>query len=372
MQVPYLSYRKMHEDVRSKIVQAFSEFFDDAWYVSGPRVEAFEKKFAAYTGVQCAAGLSNGLDALRLALQSLHIGKGDEVIVPSNTYIATVLAVSYAGATPVFVEPDSSTYNIDPDKISEAITKNTKAIVPVHLYGQACSMESICAAAEKNNLYVIEDNAQAHGATFHNKMTGSFGIINATSFYPGKNLGALGEAGAVTTDNKELCETVKILRNYGSAKKYYNDVQGYNMRMDECQASFVSIKLDHLENWTAERRKIAREYDESLHKTGDLILPYTAEGATHVYHVYMIRTKYRDALQKYLEENGVGTMIHYPVPVHLQKAYHDLNFKTGDFPIAEEIAETCLSLPMWPGLSAEEMQYVCNTIKKFFAAIVNR
>jgi dTDP-4-amino-4,6-dideoxygalactose transaminase len=302
---------------------------------------------------------------LHLALRTLKIGAGDEVLVPSNTYIATALAVSYVGAKPVFVEPDINTYNIDPSKIEAAVTRKTKAIIPVHLYGQACEMEDITNVAKKNNLYVVEDNAQSQGAAYNGKLTGAWGDINGTSFYPGKNLGALGDAGAVTTDNIELARKASVLRNYGSEKKYYNEVIGFNMRLDECQAGFLSVKLKYLKEWTEQRRQIAEWYNEALKDVDNLILPTVTENATHVYHVYLIRTKHRDSLQKYLADKGIGTLIHYPIPPHLQKAYEYLGFKKGQFPIAEEIANTCLSLPLWPGMNKEMIYKIAKVIREF-------
>jgi dTDP-4-amino-4,6-dideoxygalactose transaminase len=299
-------------------------------------------------------------------LKIAGINSGDEVIVPSNTYIATWLAVSFLGAKPVPVEPIIDTYNIDPDKIEAAITEKTKAIIPVHLYGQACKMDRIMDIAQRNNLKVIEDNAQAQGAMFNGKLTGSFGDINATSFYPGKNLGALGDAGAITTNNDNYAHRARRLRNYGSDKKYYNKEIGHNMRLDELQAALLSVKLKYLREWTNQRQQIAAWYDESLNGVGDLILPKVAPNATHVYHLYVVRTNRRDELQKYLTVNGIGTLIHYPVPPHLQEAYNDLGYKKGDSPIAEAIAETCLSLPIWPGMAHDEVGQVSLTISKFF------
>jgi dTDP-4-amino-4,6-dideoxygalactose transaminase len=277
-----------------------------------------------------------------------------------------VLPVSYVGAIPVFVEPDINTYNIDPKKIEAAITSKTKAVMPVHLYGQACEMEPIMSIAKRHHLFVVEDNAQAHGAAYNKKITGSWGNINGTSFYPGKNLGALGDAGAVTTNDSELAQKAMALRNYGSQKKYYNDVVGFNMRLDECQAGFLSVKLKYLKEWIEQRQKIAGWYHDALKGIDDLILPSAAESATHVYHIYLVRTRYRDTLQNYLAGNGIGTLIHYPLPPHLQKAYKHLGFKKGDFPIAEEIADTCLSLPIWPGMNETQVTYITQKIKDFF------
>jgi dTDP-4-amino-4,6-dideoxygalactose transaminase len=358
----------MHKPLKAEILTAFEEFYDNAWYILGKKVEKFEEEYGKFNNVSHCVGVSNGLDALHIALCTLKIGQGDEVIVPANTYIATVLAVSYVGAKPVFVEPDINTYNIDPLCIEKAITSKTKAIMPVHLYGQCCQMESIMKIADRHGLYVIEDNAQAQGASYKNKLTGSWGHINGTSFYPGKNLGALGDAGAVTTKDKELAKAAVILRNYGSEKKYYNEVIGFNMRLDECQASFLSIKLKHLENWIKERRQIASWYDESLQEVKDVVLPHVHNDATHVYHLYVIRAKQRDNLQEHLNKSGIGTLIHYPIPPHLQNAYKHLGYNRGDFPITEEIAATCLSLPIWPGLDQGSVVLIASHIKDFYAS----
>jgi dTDP-4-amino-4,6-dideoxygalactose transaminase len=368
IKVPFLSFNPVHLPLKSEMMKTFESFFDSNWFVLGDRVNFFEQEYASFNQVNHVIGVSNGLDALHLALRVLNIGVGDEVIVPSNTYIATLLAVSYVGAKPVLVEPNIHTYNIEPTNIEAAITPNTKAIMPVHLYGQCCEMGEIMRIAKENKLFVIEDNAQAQGSAYLDQQAGSFGDINGTSFYPGKNLGALGDAGAVTTNSEKLAKKVKVLRNYGSQKKYYNDVIGYNMRLDELQAAFLSVKLKHLPEWTKERQKIATWYDETLNGIGDLVMPVIAEGATHVYHLYVVRTQLRDALQKHLEENGVGTMIHYPVPPHLQNAYLELEYKKSDFPIAEEIADTCLSLPLWPGMQKEDVVYVCDSINSFFTS----
>ena len=349
MKIPFLSFEFINLQTKAETLSSFENFFNSSWYILGQQVKKFEEEYSLFNKVKYCVGVSNGLDALHIALRALGIHKGDEVIVPSNTYIATALAVSYVGATPVFVEPDINTYNIDASKIEAAMTSKTKAILPVHLYGQSCEMKSIMFIAKKYNLFVIEDNAQSHGASYNGKLTGSWGNINGTSFYPGKNLGALGDAGAITTNDMELAGKASVLRNYGSQKKYYNEVVGYNMRLDECQAGFLSIKLKYLKEWTEQRQEIAGWYNDALKNVSNLILPAIAKNATHVYHLYVVRTKFRNDLQKYLTDNGIGTLIHYPIPPHLQKAYHKLGFKAGDFPIAEEIANTCLSLPIWPG-----------------------
>jgi dTDP-4-amino-4,6-dideoxygalactose transaminase len=365
--IPFLNFEPMHKLIRPEIMQSFQDVYDDNWFVMGKKLEAFEKEYAVFNNTKYSIGVSNGLDALHLALKSLNVTKGDEVIVPSNTYIATPLAVSYVGATPVFVEPDANTYNINPINIEASITSKTKVIMPVHLYGQACNMDAIMNIAKNHNLYVVEDNAQAHGATFNGKKTGSFGDANATSFYPGKNLGALGDAGAITTNDERVANRITILRNYGSEKKYHNEEIGFNMRLDEVQAGFLSVKLKYLNEWTKQRKEIANLYNEVLKNVGDLILPSVHTNATHVYHLYVIKTKNRYGLQKHLSENGIGTLIHYPIPPHLQKAYQSLGFKKGSLPIAEALSETCLSLPIWPGMKHVEVQFVGDKIKSFFA-----
>ncbi len=365
MQIQFLNFEPMHKQIRQEMFSAFEDVYDSNWYILGKKLELFEKEYSQFNEVNHTIGVSNGLDALQLSLKIAGIKSGDEVIVPSNTYIATWLAVSFLGAKPVPVEPNIVTYNIDPSKIEAAITAKTKAIIPVHLYGQACEMDRIIEIARKHNLKVIEDNAQAQGAMFNGMLTGSFGDINATSFYPGKNLGALGDAGALTTKNDEYALRAKRLRNYGSQKKYYNEEIGYNMRLDELQAALLSVKLKYLRDWTMQRQQIAAWYDEYLKGLDNLILPRVAANATQVYHLYVVRTDRRDELQKYLSENGIGTLIHYPIPPHLQDAYKNLGFKKGDFPIAEELSETSLSLPIWPGMDREVVMKVSNEITNF-------
>jgi dTDP-4-amino-4,6-dideoxygalactose transaminase len=363
--IPFLSFEKMHSTIRIEIKKAFDEVYDSYWYILGKNVEKFEKEYANYSNVKFCAGVGNGLDAIIIALKTLNIGKGDSVIVPSNTYIATWLAVSYVGAEIIPVEPDEKTYNINPDLIESAIKSNTKAIIPVHLYGQICEMGKIMEVAKKHNLFVIEDNAQAQGTFYKNKISGSFGHINATSFYPGKNLGALGDAGAITTNDEHLYIKAKTIRNYGSQKKYYNEVKGINSRLDELQAAFLSVKLKYLDEWNKERNKIAQWYFEALKDVSEIILPYIHPDCTSNFHLFVIRTKKRDELQDYLNKKNIGTLIHYPIPPHLQDAYKELGYKKGDFPIAEEIANTCLSLPMYPGLSESDVEYISTSIKNF-------
>ena len=366
MSIPFLSFDKTNDIIRAEMSAAFNEVFESKWYILGEKVKQFEKEYASFNKVKYCVGTSNGLDALHLSLKAVGVGTGDEVIVPSNTFIATLLAISYVGATPVLVEPDPATYNIDPAKIEAAITSRTKVIMPVHLYGQCCEMKDIMTVAAKHNLFVIEDNAQAQGSSHFSQLAGTFGNINATSFYPGKNLGALGDAGAITTNDEDLAKKIAVLRNYGSEKKYHNEIVGYNMRLDELQAALLSVKLKYLATWTAERQQIADWYNAALSGVADIVLPVVANGATHVYHLYVVRVPRRNELQEYLQHNGIGTLIHYPVPPHLQQAYSHLGFKEGDFPIAEEIAKTCLSLPVWPGLKKHEVVFISEQIKKFF------
>ncbi|HAP69500.1 MAG TPA: aminotransferase [Flavobacteriales bacterium] len=367
MRVPFNDVQLINQSVQSEIEEAFRQVFNSGSFVLGKNVKAFEENYAAYNQTKEAVGVSSGLDALILSLKALGIGTGDEVIVPSNTYIATAIAVSHVGATPVFVEPKKDTYNLDPSLIEAAITNSTRAIIPVHLYGQACQMHAINGIANKHDLFLVEDNAQAHGSSFDGRRTGSWGDANATSFYPGKNLGALGDGGAITTDNEELAERIKTLRNYGSSKKYYNDLIGYNNRLDEMQAAFLSVKLKYLNCWTEMRQKAANQYLIELQDVGDLILPVTHPLSTHVYHLFVVRTDKRDQLQIFLTDNGVGTLIHYPVPPHLQRAYESLGHTKGDFPIAERMAETCLSLPMYPGITESQIHQVVAGVKAFFS-----
>ncbi len=367
--VPFLNLEPSTTAAKSGLVNAFTKVLDSNYFIMGSELSEFENHYSKKFGTNYTVGVSNGLDALVIALKTINVGFGDEVIVPSNTYIATVLAITQVGAIPVFVEPDPNTFNIDPARIAEKITKKTKAILPVHLFGQSCRMDLIAEIAAENNIFIVEDNAQSQGAKCLTKYTGTWGQINATSFYPGKNLGALGDAGAVTTDNEALAKQAKLLRNYGSEKKYYNEIIGHNMRLDELQAAFLNVKLEYLDAWTEERKKIAFYYLTELQGLADLKLPTIAENVTHVFHQFVILTKYRNSLLQYLEKNGIGVLIHYPVPPHLQKAYAHLNYNEGDFPIAEKLANECLSLPIWPGISKEQLKYVVDKIKEYFTLV---
>jgi dTDP-4-amino-4,6-dideoxygalactose transaminase len=363
VKVPFLDFVSPYEELKAELDEAYFRFMRSAWYILGREVEAFEQEFAAYCGVEHCVGVGNGLEALHLILRGYGIGAGDEVIVPSNTYIATWLAVSYAGATPVPVEPNPETFNIDPARIEAAITARTKAIMPVHLYGQPADMDPITELARKRGLKVIEDNAQAHGARYKGRRTGSLGDAAGNSFYPGKNLGALGDAGAVTTNDAGLAERVCTLRNYGSKKKYYNDYKGYNSRLDELQAAFLRVKLKRLDVWNERRRAIATRYQAELPRSG-LGLPAAPDWSEPVWHLFVVRHEERDKFQQKLIEGGIGTLIHYPVPPHLSGAYADMNSAKGSLPIAEEIAATVLSLPIGPHLTAAQAAAVVEQVHK--------
>ncbi len=366
--IPYLDLKQINLRHKEGLQSAFEQILESGWFILGSKLETFEKEYANFNNVTHSVGLANGLDALILSLKAIGIQSGDEVIVPSNTYIASWLAISYVGAVPVPVEPRLDTYNINSERIFEKINNRTKAIMPVNLYGQAAELDRIKQIAEDNGLYMVEDNAQAQGATCADVRTGAWGHINASSFYPGKNLGALGDAGVITTNNDQLAEIIKVMRNYGSQRKYYNEIKGVNSRLDEIQAAFLSVKLAFLESDNSERMRLAEVYQNELANIWDLILPKLAIGCNSVWHIYLIRTSLRNELQTYLNQNGVGTVIHYPVPPHLQQAYIELGYKKGDFPIAEIIADTCLSLPLYPGLTSEDQNKIISLIKQFYNA----
>jgi dTDP-4-amino-4,6-dideoxygalactose transaminase len=363
MTVPFLDFVGPYEELKPELDDAYFRFMKSAWYILGKEVETFEQEYAVYCNSKHCIGVANGLEALHLILRAYGIGKGHEVIVPSNTYIATWLAVSYADATPVPIEPDPDTYNLDPERIANAITPRTKAIMPVHLYGQPADMDPIMAIAEKHGLKVIEDNAQAQGALYKGRRTGSLGHAAGHSFYPGKNLGALGDAGAVTTDDPALADRVRTLRNYGSKKKYYNDLKGYNSRLDELQAAFLRVKLKKLDEWNQRRRAIAELYLSRL-PGSELVLPKAPAWAKPVWHLFVVRHLQRDSFQSALNAAGIGTLIHYPVPPHLSGAYADVDWKRGAFPLAEELAGSVLSLPIGPHLTKDQAQTVIEAVER--------
>ena len=333
------------------------------WYILGTELENFEKEFAEFVGRKFCVGLNSGLDALTLSIRALGISEGDEVIVPSNTFIATVLAITANRATPVFVEPDEF-FNIDADKIERAITSRTRAIMVVHLYGQSANMDRIVEIAQKYNLEIVEDCAQSHGSCFNGKMTGTFGISGCFSFYPTKNLGAFGDAGAVVTDDENFYRKIKMLRNYGSEKKYHNKIDGVNSRLDEIQAALLRVKLKHLEELTSERKSIAQKYLELI-KNPAIDLPKIRIGSEHVYHQFVVRSKSRDKFQKFLLTNEISTVIHYPIPPHLAECYRDLGYHAGDFPIAESMANEVLSLPIFNGMRDDEIEFVAEVCNRF-------
>ncbi|MBO5321485.1 MAG: DegT/DnrJ/EryC1/StrS family aminotransferase [Clostridia bacterium] len=364
MKIPFVSFKPMEKELNTELRAAFDRVLERSWYIDGVEDKNFEEAFAEFCGAKYCVGCGNGLDALMLTLKALGIKEGDEVIVPSNTYIATALAVTYVGATPILVEPDINTFNINPALIEEKITERTKAIMPVHLYGQACDMDPILAIAKKYNLYVIEDCAQAHGATYKGKIIGNFGDAAGFSFYPGKNLGALGDAGATVTNNKELADKLRALGNYGSDYKYHHIYKGTNSRLDELQAAFLSAKVPFMDKMNNDRRRIANRYLTEINNS-DVILPYTMPECEHVWHVFAIRSNRRDELAKYLEDLGIGVNKHYPIAIHLQECYKDLGIKEGELPIAEEISATQLSLPLYYGMTDEEIDYVISSINAF-------
>ena len=364
MKIPFVTFKPLEKELDKELRDAFERVYARSWYIEGEEDEQFEKKFAEFIGTGYCVGCGNGLDALVLIMRALGIGAGDEVIVPSNTYIATALAVTYAGATPVFVEPDITTYNINPDRIEAAITGKTKAIIAVHLYGLSCDMDPIMAVAEKHSLLVIEDCAQAHGATYKGRNVGTFGIAAGFSFYPGKNLGALGDAGAAVTNDKELADKIRAIGNYGTDYKYHHIYQGVNSRLDELQAAFLAAKLPILDKVNEDRRRIADRYLAGI-KNEAVILPVVPEYSTPVWHIFAVRIERRAELEKHLSDAGIGTNKHYPIPMHLQGAYKNMGYKEGDFPIAEEISRTELSLPLYYGMTDEEIDYVIEAINSF-------
>lgn len=364
MKVPFVSFKPLEKELDKPLRAAFDRVFERSWYIDGQEDKDFEAAFAAFCHTDCCVGCGNGLDALMLALRALEIGAGDEVIVPSNTYIATALAVTYVGATPVFVEPDIRTYNIDPARIEEKITPATKAIMPVHLYGQPCDMDPILAIAQKRGLYVIEDCAQAHGATYKGKVIGSFGHGAGFSFYPGKNLGALGDAGAFVTNDAALAAKVRALGNYGSDYKYHHIYKGVNSRLDELQAAFLSAKLPLMDKVNEDRRKTAQKYLQGI-TNPEVVLPEVLPETVPVWHVFAIRCQKRDALAQFLTDRGIGVNKHYPIPMHLQDCYADLGIEKGSLPVAEEISATQLSIPMYYGMTDDEVKYVIDAINDF-------
>lgn len=362
MNIPFLDLGAAYRELQVEIDAAVARSLASGYYIGGPEVSSFEEEFAEYCGAAHAVSVANGLDALHLSLRALDVGPGDEVIVPSNTYIATWLAVSQCGATPVPVEPDKLTYNIDPARIEAALTPRTKVILPVHLYGQPADLDPILALARKHGLRVLEDGAQAHGARYKGKRLGAHGDVVAWSFYPGKNLGAMGDGGAVTTNDAKLADRISVLRNYGSREKYVNEIKGYNSRLDPLQAAILRVKLEHLDDWNARRRQIAAHYHQGLADSG-LCIPFVADWADPAWHLYVVRHAQRDELQEKLTRSGIVTLIHYPIPPHLQSAYADLAHKRGSLPISEKIHSEVLSLPIGPSMTLDDVERVVTAMR---------
>ena len=364
MPVKFLDLGPAHAELRAEIDEAIARVINSNRFILGPEVEACEAAFASYCEAKHCVGLGNGLDALHLILRALGLGPGDEVIVASNTFIATWLAITMVGATPVPVEPDPATHNLDPDRVETAITPRTKVILPTHLYGQSADLDPLIELAGKHGLKLVEDAAQAHGARYKGKRLGGHGDAVAWSFYPGKNLGALGDGGAVTTNDPELADRVRTLSNYGSREKYVNEVKGYNSRLDPLQAAILAVKLRHLEEWNIRRRAAAARYLERLSR-GSITLPHVPNWADPVWHLFVIRSRNRDDLIRHLLGRGIETLVHYPIPPHLQDAYSDLSMARGTLPIAEQLADEVLSLPIGPHLTADEIDEVCAAIREF-------
>lgn len=365
MKIPFATFEPMHNEIREQLDAAYKKVLDTSYFIQGEECHKFEEEYAQYCGTEYCVGVATGLDAIYLILKALDIKAGDEVIVPSNTYIATALAVSFTGATPVFVEPIIKNYNIDVNSIEEKVNNRTKAIIAVHLQGRAADMDAVNKIAKEHGLYVIEDAAQGHGAKYKGKKVGALSDAAAWSFYPGKNLGALGDAGCVTTNNKKIADKVRALGNYGSDYKYHHIYKGTNSRLDELQAAFLRVKLPQLDKWNAARREIAKKYLQGI-KNPLIKLPVpTSNEYEHVYHVFVIRCDKRDELEKYLADSGIGTVKHYPIPMHMQKAYEDLGIQKGQLPIAEEISRTVLSIPMYYGMTDKEVNYVIEKLNNF-------
>lgn len=364
MRIPFASFAPMHDELHGEIQKAIEEVVKSNWFIRGECVKAFEEAYADYCGTKYCVGCGNGLDALYLLLRAYGIGEGDEVIVPSNTFIATALAVTYTGATPVFVEPDIETYTLDHTLMEDKITDKTKAVIAVHLYGQAADMDEINRIARKHGLTVIEDAAQAQGAVYQGRKTGCLGDAAGFSFYPGKNLGAMGDAGAVTTNDKEIAEKVRAIANYGSDYKYHHIYAGTNSRLDEIQAAVLLVKLKSLDKWNVYRQQAAGRYLREI-RNGKIVLPRVQADRSHVWHIFALRSKDRDDFEKYLNSNGIGTTIHYPIPIHLQEAYKSLEMKKGMLPIAEEISDTEISIPMYYGITEEQTKYVIEVINQY-------
>lgn len=363
MQIPFNSLKPGYKKYRGEYLTAITRVMDSGWYILGDELSSFEREFSAWLGVEFTVGVNSGLDALTLAFRALDITNGDEVIVPANTYIASVLGITENGATPVFVEPNQY-YNIDPEKIEAAVTRKTKAILVVHLYGQPCDMDKIMEIANKYNIPVVEDCAQSHGALYKGRKVGTFGKLACFSFFPTKNMGAFGDAGAISVSDKLIADKIRMYRNYGSEKKYYNKVQGVNSRLDEIQAALLKVKLSHIDEITRERLSVAEAYFEGI-KNPAIHLPKIFPDVSSVWHLFVIRTLRRDELQRYLKTCGIHTQIHYPIPPHLAEAYSNLGYRRGDFPVAENLSDQILSLPLYNNMCGGEIDYVIDVVNKW-------
>lgn len=361
--IPFVSLKPTHREITTELRDAYNQVIESGWYINGEECRKFEEEWAEYCGAKYCVGCGNGLDALLLILKALDIGEGDEVIVPSNTFIATALAVSYSGATPVFVEPSMDTYNIDPDRIEEKITSHTKAVIVVHLYGQVVDVDRIIPLKEKYDIRIIEDAAQAHGAMCNGKRVGNLCDAAGFSFYPGKNLGALGDGGAIVSNDKNLIDRVRALGNYGSDYKYHHIYKGYNSRLDEIQAAFLRVKLGHLDIWNEQRRRIAKRYLLEI-RNDRIILPHVLDETGHVFHIFAIRTKNREELEHWLSQNEIGYGRHYPIPIYRQEAYSRM-YGGESYPIADELSDTEISLPLYYGMRDEDIDEVIHTINSF-------
>lgn len=364
--IPFISLEYLNNSIKDELEEAFKSVMLSNNFVLGKNVSQFEKEYSKYSNTKFCVGVASGLDALILSLKALDIKAGDELIVPANTFIASLMAISNIGAIPILVDVNRDNFNIDISKVESLISNKTKGIIVVHLYGQSASLGKLKLIAEENNIHLIEDNAQAQGAKEGENFTGSVGIVGCTSFYPGKNLGAYGDGGAVTTNDVNVYNKLLALRNYGSTKKYFHDVIGYNSRLDELQAAFLRVKLKHMRGWNLERNRIASRYRENLEGISDIELPLIQEGNQHVFHLFVIKALKRNELKNFLDDNGVNTMIHYPVPCHLQKAYADLNYKNGDFPVTEQLSKQILSLPLYIGFKNYDIDHVCKLIITFY------
>lgn len=357
--------KKQYRKIKSEIDISIKRVLSSTQFILGEDLKKFENEFSNFCQTNYAVGVGSGISALELGMRTLGIGPGDEVITPANSFIASSSSISFTGAKPVFADCIEKTFNINPVSIIEKISNKTKAIMPVHLYGQPANLEEIGKIAEKYKLFIIEDACQAHGARFEGKRVGSFGIFGAFSFYPGKNLGAYGDGGIITSNDENISETVKMMRNYGQKEKYNHIFLAYNSRLDNLQAAILSVKLKYLDGWNKKRQQNALIYNELL-KDLPVIIPYKLDNVEHVYHLYVIRTEKRDELEEYLKTNGISTGLHYPIPIHLQRAYKDLDYKIGDFPVTEKLSKEILSLPMFPELEEKDIYHICKTIKKFF------